>query len=234
MDGDPRDRRSLRCGAGGHHRPPGTESPPGDDTFTIWNVSLTSHIVAPMLKGVNLRWFDWEHFADGAPEELTALYDNCHNCAASTYFTAFYYDIAHHQWAARWVRGGQGVLVWNAVPPSVSGVAWTQVYAVMASPGGRVQLATWNHFDYGKLKQPSDTIFRYDIDPFSGLERTVELTGDEVKPMELRLCRGQDTVQGLARGQDSPLCAELMNKQPQRKPVTTPPANNRGQSTPRR
>jgi hypothetical protein len=207
-------------------------SPPGDDTFTIWNVSLTSHVVAPLLKGVNLRWFDWEHFADGAPEELTALYDNCHDCAASTYFTAFYYDIAHHMWAARWVRGGQGVLVWNAVPPSVSGVAWTQVYALMADPGGRAQLATWNHFDYGKQKRPSDTIFRYDVDPFSGLERTLELTGDDAKSMELRLCRGQDTVQGLERGQDSPLCVQLLAAQPQRRPVTTPPANNRGQSTP--
>ena len=83
-------------------------------------------MVAPLLKGVNLRWFDWEHFADGAPEELTALYDNCHDCAASTYFTAFYYDIAHHMWVARWMRGGQGVLVWNATQPSAP-----------ASPGPR-------------------------------------------------------------------------------------------------
>ena len=211
---------------------PTPNSPPGDDAFTIWNVSLTSHIVAPMLTGVNLRWFDWEHFAEGAPEELTAVYDNCHDCAASTYFTAFHYDVAHHMWAARWVRGGQGVLVWNAVAPSVSGVAWTQVYAAMADPGGRAQLATWNHFDYGKQRPPSDTLFRYDLDPLSGLERTVELTGDDAKAMELRLCRGQDTVQGLDRGQDSPLCVQLLAAQPQRKPVTTPPASTRGQSAP--
>jgi hypothetical protein len=166
---------------------PGPSSSPADDTFTIWNVSLTSHVVAPLLKGVNLRWFDREHFADGAPEELTALYDNCHDCAASTYFTAFYYDVAHHQWAARWIRGGQGVLVWNAVEPSAPGVAWTQVYAVMADPGGRAQLATWNHFEYGKQRTPADTLFRYDVDPFSGLERTLELTGGDAKTMELRL-----------------------------------------------
>ncbi len=211
---------------------PTPSSSPADDTFTIWNVSLTSHVVAPLLKGVNLRWFDREHFADGAPEELTALYDNCHDCAASTYFTAFYYDVAHHQWAARWMRGGQGVLVWNAVPPSAPGVAWTEVYAVMADPGGRAQLATWNHFEYGMERTPADTLFRYDVDPFTGLERTLELTGNDAKTMELRLCRGQDTVQGLERGQDSPLCVRLLAAQPQRKPVTTPPANNRGQSTP--
>jgi hypothetical protein len=211
---------------------PTPNSPPSDDTFTIWNVSLTSHVVAPMLRGVNLRWFDWEHFADGAPEELTGLYDNCHDCVASTYFTAFYYDIAHHMWAARWVRGGQGVLVWNAVQPSVPGVAWTQIYSVMAGPDGRALLATWNHFDYGKQRLPADTIFRYDVDPQSGLERTVELTREDANAMELRLCNGKDTVQGLERGQDSAVCQQLLAAQPQRKPVTTPPANNRGQSAP--
>jgi len=207
------------------------EGSPSADTFTVWNVSLTSHVVAPLLSGVNLRWFDPERFADSGPEEQTLLYDNCHDCAASTYFTSFRYDLAHHMWAFRWERGGQGVLVWNAQGPSASGIAWTQVYAVMASPDGRALLSTWNHFDFGKVRQPSDTLFRYDVDPMSGLERTVELTGEDAKTMEQRLCRGQDTVQGLERGQDSALCQQLLNAQPQRKPVTTPPANNRGQST---
>ena len=210
----------------------GPQSPPSTDRFTIWNASLTSHVMAPLLTGVNLRWFDWEHFADGEPEELTVLYDNCSDCAASTYFTSFHYDLSHHQWAARWVRGGQGILVWNAVPPSISGVTWTQAYAVMTEPGGRAMVVTWNDFDYGKQRKPADTLFRFDVDPMSGLERTYEVTGEDAKAMELRMCRGQDTVQGLARGQDSALCRQLLNAQPQRKPVTTPPANNRGQSAP--
>ncbi len=190
-------------------------------------------MVAPLLTGVNLRWFDWQHFADDAPEELTILYDNCHDCAASTYFTAFYYDIAHHMWAARWVRGGQGVLVWNATGPgAASGIDWTQLYAVMAGPDGRAFLATWNHFDYGKVRAPSNTVFRYDVDPQTGQERTMDLTRDDAEEMELRMCRGQSTVQGLERGQDSALCQQMLNAQPQRKPVTTPPANNRGKSAP--
>lgn len=213
---------------------PTPQSPPSADTFTIWNASLTSHVIAPLLTGVNLRWFDWEHFVDGGPGELTALYENCHECAASTFFTSFYYDKPHHMWTARWMRGGQGVMVWNAIPPSAPGIAWTQVYAVMGGADGRALLATWNHFEYGKQKPPADTLFRYDVDPFSGLERTVDLTGDDAAAMKLRLCRGQDTVQGLARGQDSALCTQLLAAQPQRKPVTTPPANNRGQSAPPR
>jgi hypothetical protein len=210
------------------------QSVPSSDSFTIWNVSLTSHVIAPLLTGVNLRWYDNQRFTEGGPEELVVLYDNCAECAASTFFTAFHYDVDHHMWTGRWIRGGQGVLVWNAVQPSAPGITWTQVYAVMGEPNGRGFLATWNHFDYGKQKPPSDTVFRYDVDPMTGMERTAELTKDDAKAMELRLCRGQDTVQSLSRGQDSALCTELLGKQPQRRPVTTPPANNRGQSTPAR
>ena len=211
------------------------QAPPSSDTFTIWNVSLTSHVVAPLLKGMNLRWLEWENFAQGQPQELTLLYDNCSNCAASTYFTALYYDLTHHMWTARWVRGGQAALAWDAVPPSNNGIVWTQIYAEMSSGNGLASLCTWNHFDFGKQKPPSDTIFCYDVDPFSGLDRTVEVTGREkVEAMELRLCRGQDTVQGVARGQDSALCQQLLGKEPQRKPATTPPANNLGRSSPPR
>jgi len=208
------------------------QSPPSADSFTIWNASLTSHVVAPLLTGVDLRWFDWEHFVDGGTGDLTALYENCHECAASTFFAAFHYDLTHHMWTVRWLRGGQGVLVWTSVPQSGAGVSWAQVYAVMGGADGRALLATWNHIDYGKQKYPADTVFRYDVDPMTGLDRTVELTGQDAQAMESRLCRGQDTIPGLERGQDSPLCTDLLNKQPQRKPVTTPPANNRGRSTP--
>jgi len=209
------------------------ESAPSDDTFTVWNASLTSHVVAPLVTGVNLRWFGWQHFAGGAPAELSVLYDNCVNCAASTFFTAFHYDLPHHQWVARWIRGGQGALAWSAATSGSSNITWTQVYAVLNAGDGREELCTWNHFDYGKQRSPSNTIFCYDADPFTGVDRTVEVAGREAEEaMELRLCRGQDAVQGLERGQDSDVCQQLLKGQPQRKPVTTPPANNQGRSAP--
>jgi hypothetical protein len=209
---------------------PMPDSLPGDDTFNVWSVSLTSHLVTPLLKGANLRWFDWERFANGAPLELPVLYDNCRDCDASTYFTAFYYDVARRAWSARWIHGGQGIPVWNAKPPS--SVAWSQVYAVLTEGDGHVELCTWNHFDYGKQRPPEDFVYRYDLDPFSELDRSVALSGRDAKAMELRLCSGQDAVPGLERGQDSPLCQQPMQPQYVRRPVTTPPANNRGQSQP--
>jgi len=163
------------------------QSPANADTFTVWNVSLTSHVVAPLLTGVNLRWLDWMRFLDGAPPEPAVLYDNCSECAANTYFTAFYYDLPHHMWTARWMRGGQGVPVWTASTPA--GVAWTQVYAGLAEPNGREFISTWNHFDYGPQKPPNDFIYRYDLDPFSRLERTKSLSGKDADAMKQRLCR---------------------------------------------
>jgi hypothetical protein len=206
------------------------QTPPGAGTFSVWSVSLTSHVVAPLIKGVNPRWFERVRFSDDMPEEWPVLYDNCRDCAANTYFTSFFYDVRSHAWGARWIRGGQGVPVWNANPPSI--VQWTQVYAVMSEGEGHVALYTWNHFDHGKQRDSEDFINRYDLDPFSELERIVAITGKQQVAVELRMCRGDNAVQGLERGQDSALCQQLLRQQGARKPVTTPPANNRGRSAP--
>jgi hypothetical protein len=206
------------------------QSLPEDDTFNVWSASLTSHLVAPLVTGVNLRLFDWQRFADGASDDLTALYDSCRNCAAATYFTAFHYDMSHHMWNARWINSGQGAPVWNAGTAPDAG--WTQVYALVAEGDGHVAMYAWNHFDYGKQKPATDVIYRYDVDPATGLDRTAALAGKDADAMQARLCRGQDAVVELERGQDSALCQALVNPQAGRKPVTTPPANNRGRSTP--
>ncbi|MGD0789741.1 MAG: hypothetical protein ABR898_17335 [Terracidiphilus sp.] len=208
----------------------GPQSLPGEDTFTVWSMSLTNHGITPLITGANLRFAGWMKLGESTPEELAALYDSCAGCAADTYFTAFHYDLPQHGWAARWMRGGQAAPVWSANPPA--GVAWTQVYAAMAEPNGREFLATWSHFDYGKQKPPEDFLYRYDLDAFSGLEHTQPLNGKDADAMMLRLCSGQGALPGLARGQDSVLCQELVKPRTERKPVTTPPANNRGKSVP--
>jgi hypothetical protein len=206
------------------------QSPANVDSFTVWNASLVNHGITPLVRGVNLRWLDWMRFADGAPEELAVLYDNCRECAANTYFTAFHYDVQQRAWAARWMLAGQGVPLWSA--NTAEGMVWTQVYAGLAEPNGRELIGTWSHFDYGKQKESADVIFRYDLDPVSGLERTQHLSGKDAEAMKERLCSVQDPIPGFARGQDSPLCQQMSKSRPERKPVTTPPANNYGKSVP--
>jgi hypothetical protein len=180
------------------------QSPPSLDTFSVWSVSLTNHSVNSLLKGANLRLLDWMLFAVGRPRDLAALYDDCNECDSSTFFTAFYYDITQHSWAARWMRGSQAIPLSSvSVPQSVT---LEQAYAVLADPNGHEVIGTWNHFDYGKEKPAEDYIYQYDVDPLSGLERTERLDGKEADAMKRRICIGADAVTGLARGQDSPLC----------------------------
>lgn len=206
------------------------DASPASDTFDVWSVSLTQHTATPLLKGVNLRWLDWMGFAPGSPPEITALYDDCRECAATTYFTAFHYDFRQHLIVPRWIRGAQGVPVWTGTVPE--GVNLTQVYAALPEPNGVEMLGTWAHYDYGKEKDPQDYVFRYDIDPGSGLDRTELLSGKDAAAMKQRLCSVQGSPTGIARGQDSLLCQQTVHPPSGRKPVTTPPANNKGRSVP--
>ncbi len=205
------------------------QASPSADTFNLWSVSLTTHALTSLLKGVNLRWVDWMQFSETGPPELGALYEDCAECAATTYFTALYYDRSQHIWNARWVRGGQAVPILSAAPPE--GVTLTRVYAILSGPNGRQLVGTWNHFDYGKDKPAEDFVYRYDLDSFSGLERTQLLTGKEADAMKQRLCSFQGTG-SVARGQDSALCQQTVHARPERRPTTTPPPNNQGRSVP--
>jgi hypothetical protein len=206
------------------------QAPTHADTFALWSVSLTTRAVTPLLKGANLRLLDWMKFAEGAPQELGALYDNCHECGADTYLTALHYDFSQHTWAARWMRGEQAIPVWTAKEPVA--LTLTQVYAVLAEPDGRELIGTWSYFDYGQQKPPEEFVYQYDVDPFSRLERAQLLNGKNADAMKQRLCHAQDAVPGLSRGQDSDLCQQIVKSRIERKPVTTPPANNHGRSVP--
>jgi hypothetical protein len=211
---------------------PSPQSLPASDTFTVWSLSLTNHSYVPLIKGVNLHLLDWMLFDDGHPRELAALYDDCADCQPSTYFTAFHYDMAQHAWAPRWMRGPQAILVWSASIPQ--GIALTQLYAALTQPNGRSMMCTWNHIDHGQQK-PEDIIVCYDLDPATGQERTeIFAFRKEYNPIKERICGAQNPIPALMRGQDSPLCQQLQKARPERKPVTTPPANNQGKSAPPR
>ncbi len=206
------------------------DASPSTDVFQVWSVSLTKHAATPLLKGANLRWLDWMQFTPGSPREITAVYDDCRECPATTYFTAFHYDIRQHLIVPRWIRGAQGVPVWTSTVPE--GVNLTQVYAALPELNGVEMLGSWAHYDYGKQKDPEDYVFRYDIDSLSGLDRTELLSGKDAAAMKQRLCSVQTAPAGMARGQDSALCQQTVHPVAERKPVTTPPANNKGRSTP--
>jgi len=159
------------------------QTPPALDSFSVWSVSLTNHSVNLLLSGTNLRLLDWMLFAIGRPRDLGALYDDCNECDASTYLTAFYYDITQHSWAARWMRGKQAIPLSSASVPQ--DVTVSEAYAVLADPNGHEIVSTWNHFDHGKLKDPEDYIYQYDVDRASARAGFIALPGEAtVVPQE--------------------------------------------------
>ena len=207
---------------------------PSRDSFSIWSVSLANRALTHLIDGKNLRITDWLLLDPGSPRELSVLYEDCIDCDATTYFTTLHYDLRQHTWAVRWLQGGgKTIAVWSAKAPV--GVVRTQVYGVMADSNGHEVLGTWSHLDYGKEKPAEDSVYRFDVDPQTGIERNQLLFGRDAASMKEHLCHGQDFVPGLSRGQDSSPCVEpAAGKQRyERKPVTTPPKNNQGQSRPR-
>jgi hypothetical protein len=206
------------------------QAAPNRDTFTIWSVSLSDRKLTHLVDGANLRLMDWLLLNVGQGRELAALYDDCNDCQATTYFTAFHYDLRQRRFAGRWLVNGKAVPVWAS--NAALGVTQTQVFAVMADGNGRETLGTWNYLDYGKQKPAEETVYRYDLDPQTDVERTQLLSGRDAATLKDRLCRAQDAVPGLSRGQDSFLCQTSQKPHFERKPVTTPPANNQGQSRP--
>jgi hypothetical protein len=181
-----------------------SQTPPALDTFSIWSASLKDHSVNLLLSGANLRVLDWMLFAVGWPRDLGVLYDDCNDCVASTFLTAFYYDQRQHVWAARWMRGTQAIPLTSASAPQ--GVNVSTAYAVLADPNGLEIVGSWNHFDFGKQKASEDYIYQYDVDPSNDAERTQVLTGAKAEALKRRICLGTDAVTGLAHGQDAPLC----------------------------
>lgn len=185
------------------------QAQPATDTFNVWSVSLTNHLVTSLLKGVNLRLLDWMLFSLAEPRELGATYNDCRECNAGLFFTAFYYDQRQHGWAARWMRGAQAIPLESANDPQ--GVQVTRIYALLADPNGHELVGTWNHFDYGKTKPAEDYIYQYDVDSYSHVDNTQFLTGKLAEAMEHRLCTATSVVSALAKGQDSPLCQQLLS-----------------------
>ncbi len=206
------------------------DASPDADTFHIWSVSLTNHLLTSLLKGVNLRWVDSMQLSPGAAREPAAMFEDCLQCAATTYFTAFRYDVKQHAFTARWMRGAQAAPVWTSAVPQ--GVALTQLYAMLPAADGGQFLATWSRYDYGGKKPVQDYIYRYDRDPFTGLDRVLMLSGKDEDAMKQRICDARQENATLARGQDAVFCQAYAHVRTGWKPVTTPPANNQGQSVP--
>jgi hypothetical protein len=180
---------------------------PGDDTFTAYGVSLRDGSVEELLGGASLRYIDWQKFYDYDTPELLATYNDCSQCKATTFLTAFYIDRKTKRWGARWRREVAGAPLYSA-DASVD-----HVYALFINVDQRVVLDTWASYpEQKKSSRGGEYLFEYRIDPMSDQGTSRPLTGRDVLPVKQRLCKGEDVVFGVAGGQDSASCRALTGR----------------------
>jgi len=180
---------------------------PLNDSFTAYGVSLRDGSVEELLDGTNLRYIDWQKFYDYDAPELLATYDDCSQCKATTFLTAFYIDRKTRRWGARWRREIAGAPLYSADP------AKSYVYALFMNVDQRVVLDTWVSYpEQKKSSRGGESLFEYRIDPMSDQGTSRPVTGREVPPMKQRLCAGRDVVFGVAGGQDGAACKELTGR----------------------
>jgi hypothetical protein len=183
---------------------------PGNDTFTAYGVSLKDGSVEELLDGTSLKYIDWQKFYDYDSPELLATYDDCSQCKATTFLTAFFIDRKTRRWGARWRRELAGAPLYSSASGKSDGSTRNYVYALFINVDQRVVLDTWVSYpEQKKSSRGGEYLFEYRIDPLSDQGTSRPLTGRDILPVKQRLCRGEETVFGIAGGQDSAPCKEL-------------------------
>jgi hypothetical protein len=180
---------------------------PMNDSFVAYGVSLHDGSVEELLDGTNLKYIDWQKFYDYDTPELVATYDDCAQCKATTFLTAFYIDRGTRRWGARWRREVAGAPLYSADPTK------NYVYALFMNVDQKVVLDTWVSYpEQKKSSRGGEFLFEYRIDVPSDQGTSRPLSGRDVLPVKQRLCAGQSVVFGIVGGQDSGACRDLMGK----------------------
>jgi hypothetical protein len=188
---------------------------PANDTFTAYGIWLKDGSVEELLDGTNLKYIDWQKLYDDDTPELLATYDDCAQCKATTFLTAFYIDRKTRRWGARWRREIAGAPLYVVNPGGATGgdTGTNYVYGLFINVDQRVVLDTWVAYpEQKKSSRGGEYLFEYRIDPMSDQGTSRPLTGRDLLPVKQRLCKGQDVVYGVLGGQDSVACRELAGK----------------------
>jgi hypothetical protein len=183
---------------------------PDQDQYAAYSLDLKSADQKPelLMTGTHLQFRDWLRFMREGDTELVATYDDCSDCRATMFLTSFYVDEKTKKWRARWPREVAGAPLFSATPGNPGET--DQAYALMLGEDGRALLVTWSHFQQKKGVPGEDYLFEYDVDPASGRERVRPIYGADAPPLKLRLCKAEGEALGIAAGQDTASCTQIV------------------------
>jgi hypothetical protein len=183
---------------------------PEQDQYAVYGLDLKAPDQKPdlLVTGTHLQIRDWLRFIREGDTELVATYDDCSDCRATTFLTSFYVDEKSKKWRARWPREVAGAPLFSATPENAGET--DQAYALMVGEDGRAILVTWSHFQQKNGTKGEDYLFEYDVDPASGRERVRPIYGADAPPLKVRLCKAEGEALGIAAGQDTASCTQLV------------------------
>jgi len=182
--------------------------------WSVYSISMPAAKVRKLLSGYDLHIVTWLKFVPGDNGDLGITYLHCYECEPATLFTAFHYD-PKGGWRVRWPAkdpdGHPGVLLMS----TGEGAPYTdeivdQVWAVMAPSPGVASIGTWYHSRDLQTGKVISIAAKFLVDSPTGEERSLALDGSAAALWERKLCRAADAVPGLAGGQDSKSCRQLL------------------------
>jgi hypothetical protein len=187
---------------------------PGDEPWTIYNISTKTAAATPLLSGYKPELKQWLRLESEGPEDLAIVYYDCWGCEAASFFTAFHFDPVSG-WRARWPANGDSALVpgvaflFTDVGDPYDDEEVDQVFSVLEGPGGLFSAGTWYHSRDLKTGKVTEEVRRYSFDALRKVETNVLLTGPAATRWKSRLCSEDEARSGLAVGQDSKSCKRL-------------------------
>lgn len=192
-----------------------TQPTPLGDSWAVYNISTTDWSVHKLISGYNLEIKDWISFQSKDEQDLGVVYMDCWECEPASVFTALHYD-ARTGWRARWVnekdpvRPGIAFLITDVGDPYTDEDV-DQIFAVVTPRGGAAAVGTWYHsrdLSSGKITESAS---RFDVDPRTGEDKSIVLTGPAALKWELQLCKAAVSPYGLSQGQSSRACKRVMS-----------------------
>jgi hypothetical protein len=188
---------------------------PAEDQWLVYSVSMKSGAARRLLSGYDLQIKNWFSFYSRDELDLGITYWDCDECEPATLFTALHYD-RREGWRARWANKedvnhpGITVRVTDVGDPYTNEDV-DQVFALLAPKGGVASVGTWYHSrDLGTGKI-NDDVARFSVNPATGEDKSVVLTGSKAKEWESQLCKAKDSWSAPAMGQSSPACKGVLS-----------------------
>lgn len=189
---------------------------PDYDVWTVYSVSLTNLRFKKLLVGHKLEIKDWLRFSSGHGNDLGVTYLDCWECEPATLFTAFHFD-GNKGWTARWPNPKQPDMPGILLQVTDVGDPYTdedvdQVFAVLTNREKEAAVVgIWYWSKDLKTGKVSSTTTKYFVDPVTGKERSLVLTGKEAASFQSTLCHPEGGTLA-SGGQDSHSCKRTIKK----------------------